>query len=256
MFLQRLNPSLKALTIMLFVVLLAMIFDPITPLLFLIWTVSITFLFGKVAWKKYTLYFIPFLIFAFGMLWTTIIFADTPTNKDDSITLFGMTYPRESLLTALALSLRVLNVAALSLLFIFTTNIVHFILSLMQQLRLPPKIAYAVLAGYRFLPMMRDEIKIIHDAHRVRGVNQAKTIKEKWENYKRYSIPLLASSIRKAERTAMAMESKGFTGEKNRTFYRQFSIKKTDWIFPLIMLLGFSAAVIVSLEMGYLKLFS
>ncbi|WP_067726017.1 energy-coupling factor transporter transmembrane component T family protein [Oceanobacillus damuensis] len=256
MFLQRLNPSLKALTILLFVVLLALIFDPITPSLFLIWTVSITFLFGKVAWKKYVLYFIPFMIFAFGMLWTTVIFADAPANKNDILLIFGMEYPRESILTALALSLRVLNVAALSLLFIFTTNIAHFILSMMQQLRLPPKIAYAVLAGYRFLPMMRDEIKIIHDAHRVRGVNQAKTIKEKWNNYKRYSIPLLASAIRKAERTAMAMESKGFTGDKDRTFYRQFTIRKTDWFFPLVMLIGFTTAVIVSFEMGFLKIFS
>ncbi|MGJ9457932.1 energy-coupling factor transporter transmembrane component T family protein [Oceanobacillus sp. CF4.6] len=246
MFLQRLNPSIKALTIMMLVVLLAFIFEPITPVLFLIWTVSITFIFGKVDWKKYTLYFLPFLIFAFGMLWTSVIFADTPKNQDEIIVLLGMEYPRESVLTALALSIRVLNVAALSLMFIFTTNIVHFILSMMQQLRLPPKIAYAVLAGYRFLPMMRDEIKIIHDAHRVRGVNQAKTIKEKWNNYKRYSIPLLASAIRKAERTAMAMESKGFTGDKNRTFYRQFTIKKTDWLFPLIMLVGFFTALLVS----------
>ncbi|WP_087972316.1 energy-coupling factor transporter transmembrane component T family protein [Oceanobacillus rekensis] len=246
MFLQRLNPSIKALTIMILVVLLAFIFEPMTPLLFLIWTVSITFIFGKVNFKKYALYFIPFVIFSFGMLWTSVVFADTPKNQDEIVVLLGMAYPRETLLTALALSIRVLNVAALSLLFVFTTNIVHFILSMMQQLRLPPKIAYAVLAGYRFLPMMRDEIKLIHDAHRIRGVNQAKTVTEKWNNYKRYSIPLLASAIRKAERTAIAMESKGFTGDKNRTFYRQFTVKKTDWLFPLIMLTGFLAALLAS----------
>ena len=246
MFLQRLNPSIKALTIMMLIVLLAFIFEPITPLLFLIWTILVTFIFGKIDFKKYVLYFTPFVIFALGMLWTSIIFADTPENQDEIISLLGVSYPKESLLTALALSIRVLNVAALSLLFIFTTNIVYFILSMMQQLRLPPKIAYAVLAGYRFLPMMRDEIKLIHDAHRIRGVNQARTIMEKWNNYKRYSIPLLASAIRKAERTAIAMESKGFTGDKNRTFYRQFTIKKTDWIFPLIMLTGYLAAVFAS----------
>lgn len=246
MFLQHLNPSIKALTIMMLIVLLAFIFEPITPLLFLIWTIFVTFIFGKINFKKYVLYFIPFVIFAFGMLWTSIIFADIPENPDEIISLLGVTYPKESLLTALALSIRVLNVAALSLLFIFTTNIVYFILSMMQQLRLPPKIAYAVLAGYRFLPMMRDEIKLIHDAHRIRGVNQSRTIMEKWNNYKRYSIPLLASAIRKAERTAIAMESKGFTGDKNRTFYRQFTIKKTDWIFPLIMLTGYLAAVFAS----------
>lgn len=251
MFLHHLNPSIKALTIGLIVILLALIFDPVTPFILLLFTISLTFIGGRVDVKKYLLYFIPFSILAFGMLWTTIAFADTPKNPDDIISVLGMEYPRESLLTAIALSLRVLSVASLSLLFIFTTNIVDFILSLIQQLKLPPKIAYGVLAGYRFLPMMKDELAIIHAAHRIRGVNQAQNWKDKLNQYKRYLIPLLASAIRKAERTAIAMESKGFTGDKDRTFYRRFTISPSDWLFSVIMLAAFAAAVYTSVELGY-----
>ena len=251
MFLHQLNPSIKAITIALFVMLLAFIFDPITPFVFLIGTITITFVFGKVKWKSYVLYFIPFSILSFGMLWTTIAFATLPNNPNDVITLLGMTFPRESFLTALALSLRILSVAALSLLFIFTTNVVDFILSLIQQLKLPPKIAYGVLAGYRFLPMMKDELVIINQAHRIRGINKAHTIMGKWHQYRRFAIPLIASAIRKAERTAIAMESKGFTGDKDRTFYHHFTISKKDWLFPLIMLVIFSLAVLISLKLGY-----
>lgn len=251
MFLHHLNPSIKAITIALLVVLLAFIFDPITPFVFLIGTIAITFIFGKVAWKKYALYFIPFTILSFGMLWTTIAFATSPNNPNNMISILGMTFPRESFLTAVALSLRILSVAALSLLFIFTTNVVDFILSLIQQLKLPPKIAYGVLAGYRFLPMMKDELVIIHQAHRIRGINKAHTMMDKWHQYKRFVIPLLASAIRKAERTAIAMESKGFTGDKGRTFYRHFTITKKDWLFPFIMLVIFSLAVLTSLKLGY-----
>lgn len=250
MFLQRLNPSVKAVTIIVFIIFLAMIFEPVTPLLFLMWTIFVTFIFGKVDVKKYLLYFAPFIIFALGMFWTSIVFADTPNHPDDAIQFFGIDFPKESVLTALALTLRILNVAALSLLFVFTTNTVHFILSMMQQLKLPPKIAYGVLAGYRFLPMLKDELKLIHDAHRIRGVNQAKTVKEKWQNYKRYVIPLLASAIRKAERTAMAMESKGFTGDKHRSFYRQFKIQKQDFIFPVLMLFGFMFSYLIAIQIG------
>jgi energy-coupling factor transport system permease protein len=242
---------MKAVTIALLVVLLAFIFDPITPLTFLIGTIAITFILGKVDWKKYALYFIPFTILSFGMLWTTIAFTKTPNNPNDIITIFAMTFPRESFLTALALSFRILSVAALSLLFIFTTNVVDFILSLIQQLKLPPKIAYGVLAGYRFLPMMKDEFVIIRQAHRIRGLNKARTIKDKWQQYQRFVIPLLASAIRKAERTAIAMESKGFTGDIDRTFYSHFSIIKRDWLFPIMMLLLFSFAVLTSVRMGY-----
>ncbi|MFD1038232.1 energy-coupling factor transporter transmembrane component T family protein [Virgibacillus byunsanensis] len=253
MFLHHLNPSIKALTIVLLVLLLALIFDPITPLIFMICTIAVTFIGGKVEWKRYLLYFLPFTVLAFGMLWTTIVFADAPENPNDIVTFLGLDIPKESFLNGMALSLRVLSVASLSLLFIFTTNIVDFILSLIQQLKLPPKIAYGVLAGYRFLPMMKDELKIINSAHRIRGVNQARTLKEKVSQYKRFAIPLLASAIRKAERTAMAMESKGFTGNKQRTFYRSFNTSTSDWLFPLIMLVVFTSAVLLSVKLGYFK---
>ncbi len=256
MFLHHLNPNIKAITIIILVILLALVFDPITPFLFMVFTIAVTFIGGKINWKKYCLYFLPFSIIAFGMLWTTIVFADTPKNPDEVIRILGMTFPEESLITALALSLRVLSVASLSLLFIFTTNIVDFILSLIQQLKLPPKIAYGVLAGYRFLPMMKDELVIIHSAHRVRGFDHAKTIRGKWNQYKKFSIPLLASAIRKAERTAMAMESKGFTGDKNRTFYRLFSTSAKDWIFLIFMVITLLSVAYISWYLGYFKWYS
>ncbi|MFZ3579400.1 energy-coupling factor transporter transmembrane component T family protein [Virgibacillus sp. DJP39] len=256
MFLHQLNPSIKALTIVLVVILLALVFDPITPLLFMIFTITLTFIGGEIDWKKYCLYFLPFSVIAFGMLWTTVIFADTPKHPEEVLSLLGITIPKESIVTALALSLRVLSVASLSLLFIFTTNVVDFILSLIQQLKLSPRIAYGVLAGYRFLPMMKDELLIIHSAHRVRGFDQAKTIRGKWNQYKRFSIPLLASAIRKAERTAMAMESKGFTGEKERTFYRRFSTSLRDWLFLSLMVITLLSAAYVSWYLGYFKWYS
>lgn len=245
MYLHHLNPSLKALTIVLLVILIAFIFEPLPPFIFLIWTILFTFLFGKVNWKRYILFFIPFLIFSFGMLWTAVVFGDSTDPAGDTVQLLGMELYRENLMTSLALSLRVLVVASLSLLFIFTTNVIDFILSMIQQLRLPPKIAYAVLAGYRFLPLLRDELKIIQDAHRVRGLGQGRSWKEKMARYRMYVIPLLASAIRKAERTAVAMESKGFTGEKGRTFYRTFQIRKIDWFFPVAMLSGFIVALLL-----------
>ncbi|MFC4558306.1 energy-coupling factor transporter transmembrane component T family protein [Virgibacillus kekensis] len=256
MFLHHLNPSIKAVSIVVVVILLALVFDPITPFLFMVFTITLTFFGGEISIKKYALYFLPFTIIAFGMLWTTIVFADTPDNPAERLTIFGFSFPEESFITALALSLRVLSVAALSLMFIFTTNIVDFILSLIQQLRLPPKIAYGVLAGYRFLPMMKDELFLVRAAHRIRGYNQEKTLRGKLSQFKRFSIPLLASAIRKAERTAMAMESKGFTGEKNRTFYRQFTVKAKDWLFLGCMIITVLLAAGVSWYLGYFKWYS
>lgn len=256
MFLHQLNPSMKALTVVVVVILLSLIFDPITPSLLLFGTIYLTFVGGKVSWKKYCLYFLPFVLFSFGMLWTTLIFAKQPEHPEQMISISTFEFPKESIMVALSLALRVLSVAALSLLFLFTTNVVHFILSLMQQFKLPPKIAYGVLAGYRFLPMMKDEMSIIREAHRIRGADQASTPKEKWRQYKSYAIPLLASAIRKAERTAIAMESKGFTGDRSRTYFRLFTITKYDWLFLAVMLGLYATAVYLSYALGYLNFYN
>ncbi len=244
---------MKALTIVVLVLLLALVFDPITPLLYGLWTIAITLLFGQVNLKKYGLFLIPFFIIAFGMFWTTLVFGEKPVNPDDMVKVFGMTFARESLFTALSLGLRVLSFAMLSLLFILTTDPTRFILSLMQQCKLSPKLAYGILAGFRFLPMMREELKNIRAAHRIRGVGRANGWKESFVQFKRYSIPLLAGAIRKAERTAIAMESKGFTGDRNRSFYRSFATGKRDWIFLVVMIGMFVLIAFTSWSLGYFQ---
>ncbi|WP_082234876.1 energy-coupling factor transporter transmembrane component T family protein [Halobacillus massiliensis] len=256
MYLHNMNPTVKALTIVGLVIFLALLFDPITPLLYLLWTLSITLLLGSFKKKYYFFYFIPFLIFALGTLWTTLIFADVPHPPNEQLTVFGFNFPKEDVTIALSLSLRILAFAALSLLFIFTTNMIDFILSLIQQLKLPPKLAYGILAGYRFLPMMKSEFQQIKTAHRIRGMNQASTFKEKLAQYKRFIIPLLAGAIRKAERTAVAMESKGFTGSRDRTYYREFKISKADWIFPIVMFSVLGFLVFIAAQFGYFSWYS
>ncbi|WP_102335330.1 energy-coupling factor transporter transmembrane component T family protein [Salimicrobium jeotgali] len=247
MYLNNMNPSVKALTILGLVAALALLFDPVTPALFTLATIAVTFLFGEFRRKYYLFYLIPFTIFAVGMLWTTIAFADAPKNPAETVGLIWWEVPREDVLVAVSLSFRVLAFATMSLLFIFTTNMVEFLLSLMQQLRLPPKLAYGIMAGYRFLPMITTEFRQIRAAHRVRGMGQ----ESKWKRYRRFAVPLLAGAIRKAERTAVAMESKGFTGTRERTFYRNIRIRKKDWLFPAGMSAVLLLLIMLSLRFDY-----
>jgi energy-coupling factor transport system permease protein len=128
-------------------------------------------------------------------------------------------------------------------LFVLTTDKVAFILSLIQQCRVSPKLAYGILAGYRFLPLLTNELTTIRSAHLVRG---ARTKTSRLTRYKQYTIPLLASAIRKAERTAVAMESKGFTGERDRTYYRSYHIRWTDWVFGFVMICALGLCIVFS----------
>ncbi|MBS4206588.1 energy-coupling factor transporter transmembrane component T [Bacillus sp. FJAT-50079] len=252
MHLHTLNPSIKALTVIVLVTFISIVFDPVTTFLYWLFILAVTFIFGKVEFRKWLLIFIPFLFVALGYVWTAIAFSKPPQGTEliSYLTIGPINVTNYGISSGLGLGMRVLCFAGLSMLFILTTDPVKFILSLVQQCKLPPKLAYGILAGYRFLPLLTEEIRIIRHAHKVRGANRETGMKAKLLTVKRYAIPLLASAIRKAERAAIAMESKGFTGSRNRTYYKRLYVKWQDWLFLSIMVFLFLVCVFVSMKLG------
>jgi energy-coupling factor transport system permease protein len=65
---------------------------------------------------------------------------------------------------------------------------------------------------------------------------------------------LLASAIRRAERVAIAMESKGFDGQSPRTYFRTLRWRTSDRLFVLAMLAAFGAIFALSYGLGFLRL--
>lgn len=256
MLLNDLNPSVKAFTIVLCILMLSVFFDPVTPLITLITTIAITFIMGKVNFRKWVLLFAPFMFMAVVYVWSSLLFPRIDPGDEFLWEWAFISITAEGLERSISLGLRVLSFASLSLMFALTTNPVHFLLSLMQQCKLPPKIAYSIMAGYQFLPLIREEFEIIRCAHQVRGAGRVLTLGDKAKQIKKYIIPLLASGIRKAERTALAMESKGFTGSKNREFYRVITIRSKDWAFMVLMISIVCISVWASSELGFLSLYN
>lgn len=106
------------------------------------------------------------------------------------------------LLYGLATALRVYCLILLSLIFTFTTDASDFVRALVQQWRLPYKIGFGALAAFRFVPMLQSELRVIQAAHRVRGVAVGGGVRGACAQMRRYAVPLLATAIRQAERTA------------------------------------------------------
>jgi energy-coupling factor transport system permease protein len=256
MSLHEVNPSIKAFAIVISILILSVFFDPITPLVTIIWSVTLTFLFGRVSFKKWLLLFTPFLFIALIYVWSTMLFPRLQEG-DNVLWQWGfLTLTAEGFRRGVSLGLRVLSFATLSIMFTLTTKPTDFLLSLMQQCKMPPKLAYGIMAGYRFLPLIREEFQTLQNAHRVRGVARARTIPEKVQQLKRYVIPLLAGAIRKAERTALAMESKGFTGEKSRIFYREITVSRIDWLYFFLMISAVCLSAFISWKLGYLQFYN
>ena len=256
MFLHEFNPSVKAFTVIVCVLILSVFFDPVTPFLTLVMTAAATFIFGRVSFKRWILLFSPFIFMAAIYIWSALIFSKTIEGETILWSWGIFTLTDEGFLRALSLGMRVLSFTSLSLLFILTTKPTEFLLSLMQQCRLSPKLAYGIMAGYRFLPLMKEEFEIIRSAHRIRGVPKARKLSEKMAELKRYAVPLLAGAIRKAERTAMAMESKGFTGDKNRDFHHKISVSWKDWACFTFFIGAVLGSAYISWLFGFLQLYN
>ncbi|MEW8972458.1 MAG: energy-coupling factor transporter transmembrane component T [Mesobacillus sp.] len=255
MLFNEMNPSIKALSILVSILLLSIFFDPVTPLLSLILTIAVTFIFGKVSFKKWVLLFSPFLFMGIVYMWSSLLFPRVSSEESIIWEWAFISVTLEGFERSLSLGLRVLSFASFSLLFALTTNPIHFLLSLMQQCRLSPKIAYSIMAGYQFLPLIKEEFEIIRSAHRIRGAGRSITLLDKIRQIKQYAIPLLASGIRKAERTAIAMESKGFTGSRSRDFYKVIPISKKDWLLLCLMVSIVLLSAFTSHMLGYLDLY-
>ncbi|MCY9515529.1 energy-coupling factor transporter transmembrane component T family protein [Paenibacillus apiarius] len=255
MMLRDWNPSIKGLAIIVAVILLSLTFDPVTPLFALAYTILFTFGLGRVPWRRWLLGFVPFFIMGFGYVWTALLFPrSAATEASAALWQWGSFIVTEATLhQALSLGLRVLIFSALSLIFILTTDPVRFMLSLMQQCKLSPKWAYGILAGYRFLPFFKEELRILQHAHRMRGVERERGWKNKLRAWKRYAIPLLASAIRKSERVAAAMFSKGFTGRRGRIYYTELRVTWKDWLLFALLHGGIALCYFLSWKLGYVQ---
>lgn len=237
--LHDMNPSVKFVLVTVSMLALAFFFNPWTPLLFWLGIVLLQLTMSRTKWKLWLLFMLPFSIGAFGYLWTTVVFgADTGGTVIWSFA--GIDVTDEQWARALSLALRVMAFSTLSLLFAFTTDPVKFIMSLMQQLKLSPKMAYGIMVGYQFLPVMKDEFTQIQQAQRLRGAEMKKYSWQRLLEMRRILIPMLAGAVRKAERSAFAMEARGFTGEPRSAYYRPVRVGRTDiWmsgVFLVILL--------------------
>ncbi|WP_114166243.1 energy-coupling factor transporter transmembrane protein EcfT [Exiguobacterium sp. TNDT2] len=237
---QEMNPTIKFMTVTLLMFGLAFMYNPWTPLAVFIGTLILQILFSNVNWKRWGLFMVPFLFTALGTLWTTLVFGKE-TSGEVMFTLFGNDVTVENVILAATLSLRVLAFTALSLLFTLTTDPKRFVYSLMQQGKLSPKIAYSVFVGFRFFPILKHELMQLYETHALRGV-RLETRLDHIRHVPNLIIPLLAGSIRQAERIAFSMEARGFTGEPRAT-YEVVAITRNDFLLASLLIVLFGVSV-------------
>ena len=250
----RVDPTVKLGVALLFSLLLVLVIDPVTPLLFLAAAWIGAVLLGGVPAAVFLRTLAPLTVVALGFVWTNAFFA-VPAPDDTVWRVGPLVASGSGLRFGLGIGLRGLAIGAISLAALRTSDPTRMIVSLIRNARLPYRPGYAMLAAYRFVPLIGEEYARIRLAQRVRGVRPP-TVGGRVRAAVGGIVPLFADATRRATRIAVAMDARGFASARDRTYWRLTPVTRSDWAFVVACLLVAAAILAAGAAGGWLRLWN
>ena len=250
--LRRRDPTAKVLVALLISLLLILVIDPVTPLLFLALAAIAAVGFGGVPAGSYLRGLAPLVAVALGFVWTNAFFAVVPVGET-RWQLGPLSASASGLAFGLGIGLRGLAIGAISLAALRTSDETQLVVSLIRNARVPYRIGYAMLAAFRFFPLIGDEYARIRLAQRVRAV-RPRSVGARVRGAVRGVIPLFAEATRRATRIAVAMDARGFASARERTYWRAAPITRADRVFVVGAMVIAFAILAAGAAGGWLRL--
>ncbi len=244
--LERRNPVIKLLAVVLVALTLTFVFDPVTPAVIFVLILLCGRLCGRLSLGSQLRPLSVFLVAGVAILLANIFFSRDNDTAEALFYLGPIKVTGPALWSAATLWLRLLCFALLSLVFIKTTAPQRLILSLIHQLHLNYRVAYGTMVGYRMLPLFQRDYRTIQAAQRVRGVREQRGWMHGWSRLRRSAIPLLAGAVRKAGRVAVAMDARAFGAFPERSYRERIVVRPADWLMLAAVVLV-TAAVVLTL---------
>lgn len=227
--------------------------DPVSKFIWLACVSVLCFRFGTAAWQALLLFTVLALgVWAAGLpprsLWRGIripFWFGVPYFFMQLLFLPGVTefaafgpvtITAEALDDAAAVSLRLLTLVLASLLFIATTDPRDAVLAMAQKLRVPYRFAFAVSIALRFLPILEAEAAVVRAAQRLRGAASAdaanavprlRLARQRWAARRSFAFAIFAGAVRRMQRMAETMDSRGFGLHGQRTYRRQLTTPRS-----------------------------
>lgn len=137
-------------------------------------------------------------------------------------------------------SLRLFLFVAMSFLVTLTTSPSELAEALTKLLRPLEKIGVPVgqlglilFVAIRFIPVLYEEFMTIYNAQVIRGVDFSGGIVKRLRTSSTIIIPVLVAAINRADDLALAMEARGYKGNRPRTFYSHSRFGLVAWGFML-----------------------
>lgn len=250
----RRDPAIKLATALVLSLVLVLVIDPVTPLLFLVlaWVAAVWL--GGVGAGTFLRTLLPLAVIALGFVWTNALFA-VPAPGDAVWRIGPFVASASGLRFGVGIGLRGLAIGAVSLAALRTSDPTRLVVSLVRNLRVPYRIGYAMLAAYRFFPIIGEEYAQIRLAQRVRGIRPRSPV-ARASAALRGVVPLFAEATRRATRIAVAMDARGFASAGERTYWREVPVRRSDWLFAAAGLALGAAILAAGALGGWLRLWN
>ena len=183
---------------------------------------------------------VPFALFGFGFFTTSVLFREDSTFAIQMANETPFGAPAVS--AGLILFCRAIACGMVSALFALTTDPGALIKALMVHWRLPPSIGFALFQALNLVPDLGREMQQIRLARAMRKGRPPRRVPGPVELFS-LVVPLLAYSIRRAGRSALAMEARGLAPGRSRTVMNAPAIRRRDAAFVVASGLLFLVAV-------------
>ena len=223
--LGHLHPLPKLALCLIWIVASVLVFDLRFQLATLALAFGLLWLIERVPLWKLLALLVPFALFGFGFLTTSVLF-----NRESG---FALQMAQEQALSqpdfwpGLVLFTRALACGMVSALFGMTNDPGRLIRALMIDLRLPPAIGFALLQAMHLVPDLAREFQTLRMARAMRRGGALARIPRLRETLA-LAIPLLAFAIRRATRAATAIEARGMRPSQPRSHLPQPGLTRRD----------------------------
>ncbi len=249
--LHKLDPRTKIILTVFFIVAVFLANNPISFMFLLIVTSVLVFI-SRISFKVVLKGIKPILLI---LIFTSLINLFMTVGESEPLVKFWIIkIYKEGIIRAVFMSLRVIIlIIGTSMFLTYTTSPISLtdgiesLLKPLKKIGIPVHLfAMMMTIALRFIPTLVEETEKIMNAQKSRGADFSNgSLIKRAKALIPLLVPLFVSSFKRAEELATAMECRCYRGDVNRTKYVELKYRSRDYSWLIIMLLLFSATILL-----------
>lgn len=243
--LKSLNPLSKLVVCVIWLAASILVFDARFQIALIVVTIAALVVLNRTSPLFLLALMVPFCLFGMGFLTTSLLFRQ---ESEFASRMAGEALLNTSAWSAgITLFLRAVACGMISAFFALTTDPGALVRALMVHVRLPPRIGYSLFAALQLVPDLASEAQQMRFARAMKSGRRLRRFPWPGEIVG-LVVPLLAFAVRRAGRTAIALEARGLSPAGPRTVMNAPRFTGADLVFVMaaVAAIGLCATAVLA----------